>query len=193
MTRRCAFFKMGITLAVFKEAGIEFVEKTNLNKAHNGLTRLYINFLTTKVVKPSGSYALLTCLQYLSVLRHKISLNEFEYDDHAPAIPVVELVTCMSLWMPPATAESKINLLHGGKWTSKLCQNCLWLPRECCAVQRPAHRVSEYSALLELQYPNVALLFTRTLWRARLAYTVTSRAGLHCEGPGWPTLWRAGL
>jgi len=36
----CLFKKMGITLAVFHETGIEFVEKTNLNKTHNGMTRL---------------------------------------------------------------------------------------------------------------------------------------------------------
>jgi len=69
---------MGITLAVFQEAGVEFVEKTNLNKTLNGLTRLYINFLTAKVVKPSGSYVLLTCLQYLSALSTVAGLKSIE-------------------------------------------------------------------------------------------------------------------
>jgi len=42
------------------------------------LTKLYINLLTAEVVKPSASYALLTCLQYLSALSTVAGLKSIE-------------------------------------------------------------------------------------------------------------------
>jgi len=40
--------------------------------------------------------------------RLKTSLNEFEDDEQAPAVPVDELVTYMSLRIPPETPESNV-------------------------------------------------------------------------------------
>jgi len=60
---------MGIIVPVIQEAGIEFVEKTSLNKTHNGLTRLYIYFFIHEGGETIGIICVTyTCMRYLSAL-----------------------------------------------------------------------------------------------------------------------------
>jgi len=72
--------------------------------------------------------------------RLKTSLNEFENDYQAPVIPVDELVTYMSLRVPPETPETKKNYLLVNEQVvpklSLVAKSLLFVPASCSSSER---------------------------------------------------------